>query len=167
MKRPSPTSWPSRMATNGSSSGACPIRIDEKRGPDDEGGTFGPGPQLKRQWPHLPPQPADSTIELANRFQPKETASLQRGGRYGAVDKKRPRCNGAKVVRLTRASLGNVCSSAVPNRNGTPDASLTAAQLRGTIQRTAPPASPAQQSTLSMRQARARSRRRPKSWHGA
>src|SRR5262245_6514443 len=82
MKRPSPTSWPSRMATNGSSSGACPIRIDEKRGPDDEGGTFGPGPQLKRQWPHLPPQPADSTIELANRFQPKETASLQRGGRY-------------------------------------------------------------------------------------
>src|SRR5262245_62519813 len=102
MQRPSPTSWPSRLATNGSSSGACPIRIDEKRGPDDEGGTFGPGPQLKRQWPHLPPQPADSTIELANRFQPKEKAPRQRARSF-----------------LTRASLRSVCSSAAPSRNGT------------------------------------------------
>src|SRR5215813_2182030 len=29
-------------------------------------------------------------------------------------------CNGATVARLRRASLRNVCSSAVPNRNGTP-----------------------------------------------
>src|SRR5215475_1390078 len=34
--------------------------------------------------------------------------------------KRKPRCNGITVARLKRASLGSVCSSAVPNRNGTP-----------------------------------------------
>jgi len=41
------------------------------------------------------------------------TGSAEREKRTGP-------CNGATVARLRRASLRNVCSSAVPNRNGTP-----------------------------------------------